>query len=137
MVARSAVARGGAVALKRITYIVDTNKKERAGGALKMKGIKMNEEKKSYILEVGGFTDSTNWRGLGAVEALAEQVRAVLGGRIKTVEQAGEYMAQGGQWEVYTAEAERVAREVFGLQGASWADYCRACGRAVAEILES
>lgn len=103
----------------------------------------MTEQIKNYILEVGGFTDSTNWRGLGAVEALAEQVRAVAycrlsnGYTVKTVAQAGEYMAQGGQWEVSDADAERVAREVFGLDGASWADYCKACGRAVAELLES
>lgn len=103
----------------------------------------MTEQIKDYILEVGGFTDRTNWRGLGAVEALAEQVRAVVdcrladGHAVKTAEQAGEYMAQGGQWAVSDADAERVAREVFGLERTSWADYCKACGRAVAELLKS
>ena len=104
---------------------------------------------KDYILEVGGFNDRTNWGELAGVGALREQVQAVMGdineqGEIvRTVEQAGEHLAHGGQWAVYNEDAKNDLTEVFGPKhyiGADESDefdrYCKACGLAVAEILE-
>ena len=105
---------------------------------------------KDYILEVGGFNDRTNWGENAGVDALRKQVKAVMGCRteqgeiVRTVEQAGEYLAHGGQWAVYYRDAENDLTEVFGIKHYTEADksdefdrYCKACGLAVAEILES
>lgn len=91
-----------------------------------------------YILEAGGFNDKTNWGEDWGRPALCRQLQAVMGdildGRvIETPEEAGEYLARGGQWAIATIDAIKDLREVFGIEG-DWEEYCRACGRACGRI---
>lgn len=98
----------------------------------------MNKEIRDYILEVGGFNDRTNWGDAVGAPALCRQVDYMIDGRtIKTPEQAGYKLAEGGQWAVYTEDARKDLKEVWGLDYDGedvFERYCRACAVAVAMI---
>lgn len=107
---------------------------------------KRGEIIRDYIITVGGFDDATNWRGLGACDALREQVRAVMGDRdaggiIRDEWRGARHLAQGGQWAVYIEDARDALREVFGVfadyedTGELWEEYTRQCADAVVAIL--
>ena len=97
-----------------------------------------------YIIQAGGFDDATNWGEDVGLPALCRQVKAVMGDRldgrvINTPEQAGEYLARGGQWAIYYQDARDDLRDVFGIEAGdddveAWDRYCRECGRVVGEL---
>ena len=101
------------------------------------------KERINYIIQAGGFDDATNWGEDVGRPAVCRQLRAVMGDRldgrrIETPEQAGEYLAMGGQWAVYIDDARDDLRDVFGIEeeddGEMWARYCKECGKVCAEI---
>lgn len=104
-----------------------------------------------YILEVGGFMDATNWGEDAGGRALVRQLDAVLGDRldgrrIATPEDAGEFLARGGQWAIYNEDVRKDLREVFGVgelffekekgdASENYFDlYCRLVGRLAGKI---
>lgn len=105
----------------------------------------MKRKVSEYIITAGGFDDKTNWRGLEPLDALREQVGAVMGDRmdgrpIRTTEQAGEYLARGGQWAIYNEDVKKDLRDVFGVKNADKIEnyfdlYCSLCGWAVDYML--
>ena len=100
-----------------------------------------------YIITAGGFDDRTNWGDREPLDALREQLRAVMGDRdqtgaiIRDEWRGARHLANGGQWAVYTEDARDALRTVFGVfadyedTAELWEEYTRQVADAVVAIL--